>query len=137
MNVYDEIKQLEIESNKIRSKSMFTDNYNDEMEILVEKAKEIVDEFVIPEYNIEYTSYWNYDFKVKINDDSKLIYKLIHCTFAYKKNDVKFWYINLEISISEKSQKTITHKIWKFPILEQDSIIKVLKEKLISAIEEY
>jgi len=137
MSVYDEIREYEKEKNAIRSKSMFTDDYDYEMKVLVEKAKEIVDKFIIPEYDVEYTSYWRSSLKIRISDDNKSIHKLIECKFLYKKNDVKFWYINLEILYSQKSRKTITKKMWRFPILEQDSIIKVFAKTLLEVIEEY
>lgn len=135
MNVFEEIKKLEKKS--IKSKSMFTDDYDYEMDTLVEKAEEIIKELVIPNYNVEYTTYWSNDLKVKISDDEKLIHKLMYARFAYNKSDVKFWYINLEISYSQKSQKTVSYKLWRFSILNHDDIMKVFREKFLESIEEY
>lgn len=137
MNVYDEIKQLELEKNSIKSKSMFDWDFFAEIDFLMEEIEIAFKDKIITKYQTEYTSVWNYEAKIKISDSKKWILKLINCKFNYKKNDIRFWYINLEILSDAKWQKTITHKLWKFPILEHEKIVEKLIEKLIEVIEEY
>jgi len=137
MNVFQEIKELEIENNKIRSKSMFNDDFFGQIESLVEQMQDIIQKKKIPNYTVEYTSYWNNDAKIKINDENLSIFKLIHIKLTYKKNDIKFWYIHPEILSDEKWQKTKTYKLWKFKIDEHKQILDSIFEKLIEVIEEY
>ena len=137
MNVFQEIKDLEFENNKIRSKSMFNDDFFGQIKTLVEHMQDMIQEQIIPNYKIEYTSYWNNDAKIKINDKDQSIFKLIHIKLTYKKNDIKFWYIHPEILSGEKSQKTVTHKLWKFKIDEHKKVIDSILERLVEVIEEY
>lgn len=137
MNVFQEIKDIEIEKNKIRSKSMFNDDFFGQIKTLIEEMENKIQEKIIPNYNVEYTSYWNNDAKIKINDKDQSIFKLIHIKLTYKKNDVKFWYTHPEILSDEKWQKTITYKLWKFKIDEHKIIIDSLIEKTIEVIEEF
>ena len=137
MNVYEEIKQLEIENAKIRSKSMFNGDFIGEIDQLIKKLEEEYSKRILKNYKIEYSSYWANSAKVKITDPEKVIFKLIHCKLTYKKNDIKFWYIHPEIISDEKWQKTVTYKLWKFTITDHDKIIKAVLEKTIEAIDEY
>jgi len=57
MNVFQEIKDLEFENNKIRSKSMFNDDFFGQIKTLVEHMQDMIQEQIIPNYKIEYTSY--------------------------------------------------------------------------------
>jgi len=137
MNVFQEIKDLEFEKNKIRSKSMFDDDFFGQIDELMEQIGDIFRNKIITEYKTEYTSLWNYEAKIKINDDDKSIFKLINIKLTYKKNDIKFWYIHPQIISDEKWKKTVTHKLWKFKIDEHKKIIKNIFEKLVEVIEEY
>ena len=137
MNVFDEIKQLEKEKNSIKSKSMFDDDFFGQLDNLLESLEKLVSDKIIPKYKIEYTSFWNYEAKIKVNDTEKFLNKLITIKLTYKKNDIKFWYIHPEILSDEKWQKTITHKLWKFKIDEHKIILDLIIEKMIEVIEEY
>ena len=137
MSVYDEIKLLEEEKKKIRSKSMFDDDFFGQIETLIEEIEEIVSKEIISNYWIEYTSYSNNSAKIKVNDKQKSIFKLINIKLTYRKSDIKFWYIHPEILSDEKWQKTVTYKLWKFKIDEHKKILNSILEKLIEVIEEY
>ncbi len=137
MTVFDEIKNLEREGKKIRSKSMYNDDFFGQLNEILEKLEELISKKITPYYEVEYTSYSNNSAKLKINDKKKSIFVLIHCKFIYKKNDIKFWYINPEIILNKKGQKTITYKIWKVKIDEHNIILKKIVQKIIEVIEEF
>ena len=137
MSVYDEIKQLEEDKKKIRSKSMFDDDFFGQIDTLIDELENIVNTKIIPNYWIEYTSYSSNNGKIKVNDKQKSIFKLINIKLTYRKSDIKFWYIHPEILSDEKWQKTITYKLWKFKIDEHEKILNDILEKLVEVIEEY
>jgi len=56
MNVFQEIKDLEFEKNKIRSKSMFDDDFFGQIDELMEQIGDIFRNKIITEYKTEYTS---------------------------------------------------------------------------------
>ncbi len=137
MNIFQEIKELEAEKKKIRSKSMFDDDFFGQLDDILEQIEKLVSEKIIPNYKIEYTSYSNNSAKIKVTDKEKGIFKLINCKLTYRKSDVKFWYIHPEILSGEKWQKTITYKLWKFKIDEHKIILDSIIEKMIEVIEAF
>ena len=140
MNIFEEIKKLEIEKawyQKSKSKSMFDDNFFGQIEELMEQIWEMFQDIIIKKFKTEYTSLWNYEAKIKINDPDNFLNKLITIRLTYKKNDIKFWYIHPEILSDEKWQKTRIYKLWKFPIDEHKKIIDNITKKLIETIEEF
>ena len=137
MNVFEEIKLLEKEKNKIRSKSMFDDDFFGQIDTLIEEIEKLVYKNIIPNYQVEYTSYSSKSAKIKINDNNQSILKLINIKLTYKKNDIKFWYIHPEILSDQKWQKTIIHKLWKLRIDEHEKILNSILETLVEVIEEY
>jgi hypothetical protein len=102
MNVYDEIKEFELQKKKIKSKSMFDDDFFGQIKTLIEEIEKVISKNIITEYSVEYTSYSSNSAKIKINDKQKVIFKLINCKLTYKKSDIKFGYIHPEISSDEK-----------------------------------
>jgi hypothetical protein len=116
---------------------MFDDDFFGQLDEIISWLEKKVTEKIIPNYCIEYTAYWNYEAKIKINDTEKFLNKLITVRLLYKKNDIKFWYINPEILSDEKWQKTITYKLWKFKIDEHKIILDLIIKKMIDVIDEY
>lgn len=92
---------------------------------------------IIPNYQIEYTDFGNHSMKIKIKDKTLMIEKLIVCNFTYKKNDEKYWYIEPQFIVSEKSKKTKIYDLWKFSIMDIDTIVWNFIEKLVDIIEEF
>lgn len=135
MKIFWKVKDMEEIS--IKSKSKFDDDFFGQIETLIEKLDNMVSGNIGKKYSVEYTNYSNNSIKIKINDNQKSIFKLIHCKLTYKQNDINFWYIHPEILSDVKWQKTITHKLEKFNIVDHKKILDSISEKLIEVIEEY
>lgn len=135
MKIFGKVKDMEEVS--IKSKSKFDEDFFEHIEILIEEIDKIVTENISKKYSVEYINYSNNSIKIKINDEQKLIFKLIHCKLTYKQNDINFWYIHPEILSDVKWQKTITHRLEKFNILDHKKILNSISKKIIEAIEEY
>jgi len=127
----------EMEDLSIKSKIMFQWSFDKELEKIIDEAKKVIIKNILPWYWIDYTEYGDYIIKIKINDKELLIEKLITCIFNYKKNDVKFWYINPEFIVTEKWKKTKKYSLWKFTISDTDKIINIFLNKLVEIIEEF
>lgn len=132
VKTYEEIHNL-----SIKSKQKYSGNFDQELQKIIEKSEEVIRSEIIPKYSVEYTEFWNYTVKIKINDKTKMINKLIVCNFNYKPNDVKFWYINPGFLSTEKWQKTRKYPLWKYNIDNTDKIIKDFIIKLVDIIEEF
>lgn len=130
-------EDCELESTSIKSKVKFQWDFHGELEKLMEVVEDVVRKEVIPNYWVEYTEFGTHSMKVKIKDKSLMIEKLVVCNFTYHKNDEKFWYIEPEFIISEKSQKTKKYSLWRFTITHTDEIIKAFIKKMIDVIEEF
>ncbi len=132
VKTYEEIHEL-----SIKSKKKYSWNFEQELQKIIESSEEVIRSEIIPKYSVEYTEFWNYTVKIKINDKTKMINKLIVCNFNYKINDVKFWYINPEFLSTEKWQKTRKYPLWKFSIDDTDKIMQDFIIKLVDIIEEF
>jgi hypothetical protein len=132
VKTYEEIHDL-----KIKSKQKFGWDFDAELKKIIESSEESIRKNIIPKYWVEYTEFWNFTVKIKINDTTQMINKLIVCNFNYKQIDLKYWYIHPEFSSTEKWQKTRKYPLGKFSITDTDEIIKVFTENLIEIIEEF
>ena len=134
-SILEQIRIIEKGSNK--SKVKFQWDFHKELEKLLKKVEEAVTNQIIPNYWVIYTEYGTHWTKLKIKDDDLMVEKLIVCNFTFHKNDEKFWYVEPEFIVTEKSQKTKMYNIWKFSIRKTDDIIKAFVLKLIDCIEEF
>ena len=116
---------------------MFQWDFESNVQELVEKAEQAIEKEILPKYKIEYLNVWNASIKIKINDKTQFIEKLITCNFAYNNQDVKYGYIDPEFFCSEISKKTKAYSLWRFLITDHDKIIKAFIKMLLNIIEEY
>lgn len=136
--IEEQVKKLrETQIQPVRSRVMFNGDFNGEMESLIWKVEIAIEKEIVPKFGIEYLNFWNTSIKIKVNDKTELIEKLITCNFAYNNVDAKFGYIDPQFLSSEISKKTKVYDLWKFAITEHDKIIKAFIKMLINIIEEY
>jgi hypothetical protein len=121
--VWDKIRQFYEEKKTIKSKVMFNWKYYKELEDLMEKIEGLVEKEIVPNYPIEYISYWNSNIKVKVDDRENDIERLINCALEYTKNDERYWYINLKFLVTEFSQNKKVFDSGKFFIRDKDKIL--------------
>jgi hypothetical protein len=132
------LKELEEERNLwIKSRKKFGWDFKQSLKDLIPELENTVREKIIPNYWIEYTSYWDVISKIKIKDKVQMIEKLITITLFFNKNDERYWYITPLFTSEEKNQKTRKYEIWKFSINNRSDIAKAIVKKLEEIIEEF
>lgn len=120
-----------------KSKVKFSWDFHWEIDILMDLVEKAIEKKIIPNFKIEYVNYWKNSLKIKINDKSESLEKLITCNFAYNKTDERYWYVDPQFLVDEISKKTKVHGMWKISILNKENIIEKFLKTLISSIEEY
>ncbi|MDD2907553.1 MAG: hypothetical protein PHH98_02830 [Candidatus Gracilibacteria bacterium] len=136
--IEEQVKKLrESQVKPIKSKVMFNGDFLGEMEKLIEKIEIAVEKEIAPNYGLEYLNFGNTSIKIKINDKTQLIEKLITCNFAYNNVDERYGYIDPQFLSAEMSKKTKVHNLGKFPITEHEKIVKAFIKMLVNIIEEY
>ncbi len=132
------LKELEEYRNLwIRSQIKFQWDFKKSLAELVLEIEYSVSKEIIPNYWVEYTSYWDQIIKIKIKDETLMVEKLITCTLFYSKNDKIYWYITLLFASAEKWQKTKRYELKKIPLVDNKKIVKTFITKLIDVIEEF
>lgn len=121
----------------IRSKVRFQWNFQETLDEIISAVEHSISKDIMPNYEVEYTQFWDQFIKLKVKDDNLMIDRLIVCNINYSKNDEIYWYIVPKFTSAEKSQKTKKYELPKFVITDNEQIIKAITEKLKEIIEEF
>jgi len=131
----DQLRDLQKVPNK--SKVKFSWDFENEIEKLMKMIEKSINKEIAPKYRIEYCNYWKNNLKIKINDNDKLIEKLIAFNLAYNNTDERYWYIDPQFLVNELWKKTKVIGMWKISIMDKENIIEKFIKILLSIIEQY
>ncbi len=114
-----------------KSKVKFFWDFKKELKKILEKLEISLSVEIWKEYVIDSIITGSNDIKLRIGDEEKWIYKLVHIIFRYHHDDEKYGNVHIEISTDELSKKTKTQFLWKFLVTKIKDIEKeVLKNTL-------
>lgn len=113
-----------------KSKLKFVHDFKKELKETIGYIDSFLEKNYIKSLSINSIETGNNSIKIKIKDETKKINKLFNCVFKYSTTDEKYWNCNIDLTVSELSEKPKISFLWKYNVMDREKI----KEKLIYSI---
>lgn len=120
----------------IKSTAKFNKDFENELAKMIENLWNFLDIELEKLFELDYVDIGNKTIKIKVNDKSLFIEKIINIVIDYNAVDEKYGNIRVEVTINETSRKPKFYLIGKFHVLQGEEICKKSLQILIKAIEE-
>ena len=108
----------------VGSKVRFQWKFKDELEKTLEMVAGELEKSFPDTWTLSDLTLWNNNIKLKITENMSGHDMMINCIFRYSRDDEKFGNIHIELAVSEISQKTKVHFMWKYNVIDHKNIIK-------------
>jgi hypothetical protein len=123
------------ETRSTGSKVMFWGDFKEELQKTIDALEEFMEKNLHEYFEVDSILGWRNNLKIRVNDRERNIEKMVNCIFRYHHNEEKFGFVNIEIVVSELSQKPRLHFVGRFGVLEREKIHKSILEDIIICIK--
>lgn len=135
MRSRDQLKD-NLPKTEIRSTVKFKWVFLDELSDTVDALADFLEVEIPKHYEIDFIDVGNKSLKIKINDSTHYICRVINCVFDNNQADAKYGNACLEMISNELSKKPRYKMIGKFNILDRDTINQKTLSMILKSLEE-